>query len=194
MPRKRPPKTNGEAHAVADPFPDRTGQSPPATATPPLPLPASKQLRPTITFFASGSSYVLRLEDIRFTAMALAIAREIRSGSLIVITPTDTKVFDMGSSIPEAPVPADRNTSTTADIPVEFQEYVQGEPEVEEEPAPIIEPEFQETHVRHREHTPAPDNSLCGRCQGTGHTLAGGGCPVCGGRGTIIAWGRGSRQ
>lgn len=195
MPRKRPKPTNGEAHAVADPFPDRSGGSnptlPPGTSL----AEGSRQLRPILTLFASRSSYVLRIDDTRHTPIALAVAREIKSGSLIVVTPTDTRVFDLGQA--EVPQNVPRGTIAAEpppDIPADLKEYVQSEEEEEEEPAAVIQPEFQESHVRHREHTPVADNSICGRCNGTGHTMAGGGCPVCGGRGTIIAWGRGRNQ
>lgn len=190
MPRKHP-KSNGEAQGIADPFPDRTGTTnstlPPGTSL----AEGSRQLRPVLTLFAARASYVLRLDDISFTPMALAVAREIKSGSLIVMTPTDTRVFELSPISPRSePAPSPSPPAPVTARSMEQEAYVQGEPELEEEPAEIIAPEFQEPRVRHREHTPLPDNSVCGRCNGTGQTMAGGGCPVCGGRGTIIAWGR----
>lgn len=197
MPRKRPRPVNGEAHEVADPFPDRTGsQSPESPSEIPF-TGKARQIRPVLTLFAAPSAFILRLEDVTYTPIALAVARGIKSGLLTVITPTDTKVFDLGRQEPpgietvtaQNPAPV----LLSPDIPDDLREYVQGEEDDEGLP-PIVEPEFQEGRVRHRDHTPPPPNSICGRCHGQGVIAGGGGCPVCQGRGTIIAWGRGRSQ
>lgn len=56
---------------------------------------------PLISLFKSGSVYVLRISDIKYNPIAAAIGREIKDGTgIVVVTPTDTKMFELKQARP----------------------------------------------------------------------------------------------
>lgn len=66
-----------------------------------------------IALFKSGSVYVLRINDIKYNSIGAAIGRALTDGtSIVVVTPTDTRMFDLkptgGSGATRASTKLDR--------------------------------------------------------------------------------------
>lgn len=182
-----------------------------STSTAPVESTGTKQTPPILSLHrVSGGVYLLRLYDAAFTECGIAAMQKLKDAtSIIIVTPTDTKTFNIGRT--QAPLPAPVTMPEEDDgVPVEIDEeggiHEAGEAEEDVDPmeaamalAETEEHEHdQSPGVRRRARSsPQPGNSPCGRCNGQGlikTPLEGGGwvdgtCPVCRGQGTIQRYG-----
>lgn len=99
-------------------------QKTPQLASKPLPQKQNVQAEASpalISLFRSASVYVLRIADIRYNPVALAIAKHLTDAdSLVVVTPTDTKMFNLieGKEIGSA-----KTTTTIRETPAPYTPY-----------------------------------------------------------------------
>jgi hypothetical protein len=121
---------------------------------------------------------------------------------LTLITPTDTKVFKFGNghkTVPEPrkampveiPDPAAPPSAEMAEYEAQLEaEELQRKIDAENR-TPIEFPKVEEPERVRRKRAARPPGtpSACGRCSGSGTLAAGGSCPVCHGKGSIVKWG-----
>lgn len=163
----------------------------------------------------SAGQYILRVSDLRHRPLVIGVSKLLPDAtSLVVITPTDTKVFTVGNGIP-----ATETAATIEEVEPEIDDPelraaiaresahvppgVSAEDDTEVVPpagAEVVGETSQGTKVIRRKKSPAPTaghNEACGRCTGSGHiqVLMDGGspaqttCPICKGSGQMIRYG-----
>lgn len=156
------------------------------------------QLSPSVTLFRIPGSthFALRIYDPKDNAMAVSISKSLPpdATSLLVITPTDMRMFAVSSNGASPPVTEEevgQQAATEEDetiiTPVESTD-----PEVVGET-----PQGTKVVRRKRRGPESQPNSPCGRCMGTGqiNMIMDGGqpaktaCGVCSGTGKIVRWG-----
>lgn len=81
-----------------------------------------------ISLFKSGTVYVLRISDTRYNSLAAAIGREIKDGTgIVVVTPTDTRMFELKAGTHDRPSAPPRNPQAAPAPPVEDEQGAQGD-------------------------------------------------------------------
>lgn len=173
--------------------------------------PESPQVSPVLTLHeTSAGQYLLRLHKVSQNASLVSMLVQQLPGitQLIVVTPMDTKVFNVGDGgksengarrqiIDPHPIPNSQPTDLEdMDLRDPMEEALALAEEAEapqDQPAP---------GTRRRKSGPSTAESPCGRCQGSGQvqTMMEGGepaaatCPVCRGTGRSIKFGMNVRK
>lgn len=197
----------------------------PRAATPQGGSTGAQQTPPVMSLHrVSGGVYLLRLYDAAYTECGIAAMKTLRdASSLIIVTPTETKTFEIARV---ATPPQARVSAGVRDAAVDVDVAEIPEEELDEETRAAIAAETGEAapdpmeeamalaERGEQEHDQSPGvrrraprqenvgNSPCGRCSGQGTIktpLEGGGfvdgtCPVCRGRGTIQRYGATPRR
>lgn len=178
------------------------------------------QIIPTLTILEDDGEFTVRVggqaNAQRLAQAIIPIISSVGARKLLIITPTDTKVykFDSPVKVPHAgvtiPVPARRQIIQDQGAPpapeTVSEEYaqvlreeaeavkVQGELQAQSGADPNLGVEEESPAVparkRGRPALVSPSQNPCGRCGGSGVLTEGGGCPVCKGTGRIAQWGR----
>lgn len=163
-------------------------------------MPKSPELPPVLTIHrTSEGSYALRLFDLADNFLAAGIAKIIPDlRTLLVITPTDMKVFEFNGN-------GNRAVAEVEELPrteVYSDPMAEAIALAEEEPSgpKIVGETAHGTKVVRRKKSPTPEaghTETCARCQGRGKVgvLLDGGqstegtCPLCQGSGEIRRYG-----
>jgi len=157
---------------------------------------STQQISPVLTLFRlSPGNYSIRITDLKDQQIATALAGQIPDlASLMVITPTDMKVFKFDGAqqrIPDAP------PETPAEVEQDPMEAAMAmvpsgrdsdESRTQEKPQ-VVKRERKKSTVGH--------DAACGRCNGVGQVsmlmeggaAATGSCPVCQGSGVVKRYG-----
>jgi hypothetical protein len=177
--------------------------------------PSLKAITPVLTLHRTDSSHILRIYDTSDMDIALNVAKNVESGTLIIVTPTDTRIFELEASsdqLESVTQPRSRKTpapskpiedtddgaedaenienvdaDADADIDVNFSDdpMTKAMDMATEDEPTVMKTRKRETRASNQNQP----NSPCGRCDGRGTTVAGGNCPVCQGRGEIRRYG-----
>lgn len=197
---KQRPQTKGRINGLTpQPFPP----------TRPTPKPIEQQ-PPVLALFRSGPLAVLRIHDMTYSDVVSSVVKHLPADviNLMLVTPTDTKMFDIeGRAIEHASTPVEAQ----ADEPDVQEQFISDT--VEQVPADIEQAQAavdtastpaarRKAMMDMRKAERAGSTSVCGRCRGAGHVpvaMPDGGsstaaCPLCKGSGAIQRYGmRGGR-
>ena len=159
---------------------------------------STQQISPVLTLFRlSPGNYSIRITDLKDQQIATALAGQIPDlESLMVITPTDMKVFRFDGNqqrIPDAPDVSEASEETEKDPMERAMAMVEpgrdsDESRTQEKPQ-VVKRERKKSTVGH--------DAACGRCNGVGQVsmlmeggaAATGACPVCQGSGVVKRYG-----
>ena len=155
---------------------------------------STQQISPVLTLFRlSPGNYSIRITDLKDQQIATALAGQIPDlASLMVITPTDMKVFKFDGAQQRLEVPSAPETPAEVEQdPMEAAMAIVPSTEDTGEPAKpqVVKRERKKSTVGH--------DAACGRCNGVGQVsmlmeggaAATGACPVCQGSGVVKRYG-----
>ncbi len=159
----------------------------------------------------SAGQYVIRIHDAALRPLVTGVAKLLPdASSLVLITPTDTKVFTLGNGQPS---PASMVAESDNEMPPSAEGPPVTDPEtlaaiareerssvpqaVTEEPESADVEMAPRTRRRKKQDSVSGHPEQCGRCRGSGRIqmlLEGGqsgdtACPVCHGEGTLLRYG-----
>jgi hypothetical protein len=155
-----------------------------------------------LTVLRNGSQYVIRIDDLAYRDLVVKLAGFLPGAeSLLLITPTSTKMFSMdGQAAEQASVEPEGEPE-----PPDPMEEAMRIAQTEEHSVPgVSEPETEVKAVpgakvvrRKKVETIAGTEQACGRCRGSGRIQImheGGqpdetGCPICSGTGKMRRYG-----
>lgn len=179
----------------------------------PMTTEAGPQVSPVLTLHETSSGqYLLRLHKVSQNASLISLLMQQLPGikQIIVVTPMDTKVFNVPNGQPPArstaatpdphPIP---NSSPDIDVELDSRDPMsEAIAMAEEAERPPTDAEQPAQAARRRRTSASPSETPCGRCQGTGNVMViveGGssaetGCPVCRGTGQSIKFGMNVRK
>jgi len=172
------------------------------------------QLAPMLAVYEDDGEFTLRVSDSSLAKsvsanVIKAIGETAGARKLILVTPTDTKVFKFGDKKPSIDnkvvqmepkkVPVHQIQDPSAPPSPEIEEYereaaeaTQLQRELEKDNATPVEfpkddEPVEQVAPKTRKRTPRPQNlpTGCGRCGGQGIIAGGGTCPVCRGQGAV---------
>lgn len=179
---------------------------------------AGPQVSPVLTLHeTSPGQYLLRLHKVSQNASLISLLMQQLPGirQIIVVTPMDTKVFNVpngtgdtrtiripgASTVDPHPIPNSNPVDLDESADANDDPMASAIAMAEEAERPPTDEAISPT-ARRRRTSASPPESPCGRCQGTGNVMViveGGssaetGCPVCRGTGQSIKFGMNVRK
>jgi len=167
-----------------------------------------EQHPPVLALFRSGPLAVLRIHDMAYSDVVPSLVKHLPADvlNLMLVTPTDTKMFDIEGRMQHAPSLPDAHEPEQEDVQEEFIRSVAPEEVPDESEREQAEAELQSAETpadrrkalnKIRRTEQAGNTSTCGRCRGAGVVpvaMPDGGasnaaCPLCQGKGSIQRYG-----
>lgn len=174
---------------------------------------SNQQVVPVLTLHKTApDQYLLRMYEVskNISLVSLLVQQLPGIRQLIIVTPLDTKVFNVPNGQPSQraataePDPHPIPSSQPDELADDFDPMAAALALAEEAERPVssTEDETPAQPSRRRRSSAAPLETPCGRCQGSGEirTLMEGGepanasCPVCRGTGQSVKFGMGVRN
>lgn len=155
----------------------------------------------------AAGQYILRIADLQYRPLLVSVSKLLPGArSLVVITPSDIKVFDVGVSNDNIENVADREMAgtdtvldpeTIAAIAAESERPLPNATTEDSDAEPAAEPAPVRTRRRPKPESVAGHDESCGRCRGAGKVaiaLDNGSasetsCPICKGSGVMRRYG-----